>query len=71
MHGQKEAISNSDFEMEPFASVKPNNLISATSDDIRDVIAICPNIMSTRPYQNLVGEAVCGPAITITHQRNQ
>ena len=35
--------ANSDVEMEPLASVKLNNLISATSDEIRDVIASCPN----------------------------
>ena len=35
--------ANSDVEMEPLASVKLNNLISATSDKIRDVIASCPN----------------------------
>ena len=29
--------------MEPLASVKLNNLISATSDKIRDVITSCPN----------------------------
>ena len=36
-------VANSDVEMEPLASVKMNNLISATSDEIRDVIASCPN----------------------------
>ena len=35
--------ANSDVETEPLASVKLNNLISATSDEIRDVIASCPN----------------------------
>ena len=35
--------ANSDAEMEPLASVTLNNLISATSDEIRDVIASCPN----------------------------
>ena len=35
--------ANSDVEMEPLASVKMNNLISATSDEIRDVIASCLN----------------------------
>ena len=35
--------ANSDVEMEPLASAKLNNLISATSDEIRDVIASCPN----------------------------
>ena len=35
--------ANSDVEMEPLASVKLNNLISATSNEIRDVIASCPN----------------------------
>ena len=35
--------ANSDVEMEPLASVKLNNLMSATSDEIRDVIASCPN----------------------------
>ena len=30
--------ANSDVEMEPLASVKLNNLITATSDEIRDVI---------------------------------
>ena len=29
--------------MEPLASMKLNNLMSATSDEIRDVIASCPN----------------------------
>ena len=29
--------------MEPLASVKLNNLISATSNEIRDAIASCPN----------------------------
>ena len=33
--------ANSDVEMEPLASVKLNNLISATSDEIRDVIDSC------------------------------
>ena len=35
--------ANSDVEMEPLASVKLNNRISATSDEIRDVITSCPN----------------------------
>ena len=35
--------ANSDVEMEPLASVKLNNLISTTSDEICDVIASCPN----------------------------
>ena len=35
--------ANSDVEMETVASVKSNNLMSATSDEIRDVIASCPN----------------------------
>ena len=35
--------TNSDVEMEPLASVKLNNLISATSDQIHDVIASCPS----------------------------
>ena len=35
--------ANSDVEMEPLVYVKLNNLISATSDEIRDVIASCPN----------------------------
>ena len=35
--------TNSDVEMEPLASVKLNNLMSATSDEIRDLIASCPN----------------------------
>ena len=35
--------ANSDVEMEPLASLKLNNLISATSDEIRDAIASCPN----------------------------
>ena len=33
----------SDVEMEPLASVKLNNLISAISDEIHNVIASCPN----------------------------
>ena len=35
--------ANSDVEMEPLASVKLNNLIPATSNEIRDIIASCPN----------------------------
>ena len=35
--------ANSDVDMEPLASVKLNNLISATSDEIRDVIISRPN----------------------------
>ena len=35
--------ANSDVEMEPLASVKLDNLIPVTSDEIRDVIASCPN----------------------------
>ena len=35
--------ANSDVEMEPLASVKLNNLTSATSDEICDVITSCPN----------------------------
>ena len=35
--------ANSDVQMEPFASVKMNNLISASSDEFRGVIASCPN----------------------------
>ena len=34
---------NSDVDMEPLASVKLNNLISAISDEIRDVFTSCPN----------------------------
>ena len=41
--------ASSDVEMEPLASVKHNNRISATSDEIRDVIASCPN-KSCQPY---------------------
>ena len=35
--------ATSDVEMEPLAYVKLNNLISASSDEIRDIIASCPN----------------------------
>ena len=35
--------ANSDVEMESLTSVKLNNLISATSDEIHDVIDSCPN----------------------------
>ena len=35
--------ANSAVEMEPLTSAKLNNMISATSDEIRDVIASCPN----------------------------
>ena len=35
--------ANSDVEMIPLSSVELNNLISATSDEIRAVIASCPN----------------------------
>ena len=34
--------AKSDIDMESLASVKLNNLISATSDEIRDVITSCP-----------------------------
>ena len=33
--------ANNDVEMEPLASVKLNTLISATYDEIRDVITSC------------------------------
>ena len=39
----KMCYANSDVDMKPLASVKLNNLISVTSDEIRDVITSCPN----------------------------
>ena len=35
--------ANGDVQIEPLVSVKLNNMISATCDEIRDVIASCPN----------------------------
>ena len=50
--------TNSDVGMEPLPSVKLNNLISATSDQICDVIASCPNNLHfiSKVIENLVAK---------------